>query len=73
MELIDTLIERNTGGALSYERDEGTGARSKFWGTCQGRGTGVGVTTVSNSLILGRWATKVFENGDEERGGWKGG
>ena len=29
----------------------------------------MGVTTVSNSLILGRWVTKVLKNGDEKWGG----
>ena len=29
----------------------------------------MGVTTVSNSLILGGWVTKVFKNGDEKEGG----
>ena len=31
-----------------------------------------GVTTVSNSLILGGWVTKVLKNGDKNRGveGW---
>ena len=39
---------------------------------CQGRKTGVGVTTVSNSLILGRWVTKGLKNGEKNRGveGW---
>ena len=34
--------------------------------------TGVGVTKVSNSLILGGWVTKVLKNGDKNRGveGW---
>ena len=41
------------------------GARSKFWG-CQGRRTGVGVTTASNSLILGGWVTKILKNGDKK-------
>ena len=27
-----------------------------------------GVTTVSNSLILGGWVTKVLKNGDKNRG-----
>ena len=45
-----------------------SGARSKFWG-CQGRRTGVGVTTVSNSLILGGWVTKVLKNGNKKYGG----
>ena len=38
------------------------------FGGCQGRRTGVGVTTVSNSLILGEWETKVKElrNADEK-------
>ena len=36
---------------------------------CQGRRTGVGVTTVSNSLILGGWVTKVLKNGDKKYGG----
>ena len=48
------------------------GARSKLWG-CQGRRTGVGVTTVSNSLILGGRVTKVLKNGDEKLGGGGGG
>ena len=34
----------------------------------------MGVTTVSNSLILGGWVTKVLKNSDKnEGGGWKGG
>ena len=36
-----------------------------FWG-CLGRRTGVAVTAVSNSLILGGWVTKVFKNGDKK-------
>ena len=28
-------------------------------GSCQSRSTGVGVTTISNALILGGWMTKV--------------
>ena len=45
------------------------------FGGCQGRSTGVGVTTVSSSLILGGWVTKVLKNGDKKwgGGGWKGG
>ena len=35
-------------------------------GGCQGRRTGVGVTTVSNSLILGGWVTKVLKNGNKK-------
>ena len=40
-------------------------------GGCQGRrtGVGVGVTTVSNSLILGGWVTKVLKNSDKNGGG----
>ena len=37
---------------------------------CRGRRTEVGVTTVSNSLILGGWVTKVSKNGNEK---WEGG
>ena len=37
-----------------------------IFGGCQGRRTGVGVTTVSNSLILGGWMTKVLKNDDEK-------
>ena len=42
------------------------------FGGCQGRRTGVAVTTVSNSLILGGWVTKILENSDKYRGveGW---
>ena len=36
------------------------------FGGCQGRSTGVGVTTVSNLLILGGWVTKVLKNGDKK-------
>ena len=35
-------------------------------GGCQGRRTGVGMTTVSKSLILGGWVTKVLKNGDKK-------
>ena len=38
-------------------------------GGCQGRRTGVEVTTASNSLILGGWVTKVLKNGDKKWGG----
>ena len=38
----------------------------KFGGGCQGRRTGVGVTTVSNSLILGGGVTKVLKNGNKK-------
>ena len=38
---------------------------------CQGRRIGVGVTTVSNSLILGGWVTNVLKNDDKNKGeGW---
>ena len=33
---------------------------------CQGRRTGVAVTTVSNSLILGGWVTKALKNGEKK-------
>ena len=38
----------------------------KFLGGCQGWKTGVGVTTVSNLLILGGWVTKVLKNDDRK-------
>ena len=41
-------------------------------GESQGRRTGVGVETVSNSLILEGWVTKVLKNGDEKLGGGGG-
>ena len=44
-------------------------ARSKFWGVVRVGGQGWGVTTISNSLILGEWVTKVFKNGDKKWGG----
>ena len=37
-----------------------------FLGGCYGRRTGVAVTAVSNSLILGGWVTKVLKNGDKK-------
>ena len=36
------------------------------FGGCQGRRTGVGVTTVSNLLMLGGWVTKGLRNGDKK-------
>ena len=44
------------------------GARSKFWGY-QSRRIGVAVTTVSTSLILRGWVTKMSKNGDKKQGG----
>ena len=38
------------------------------FGGCQGRRTGVRVTTVSNSLILRGWVTKVLKNGEKKIG-----
>ena len=43
-----------------------------FFGGCEGRRTGVAVTTVSNSLILGGWVTEVLKNGDKNWGGGGG-
>ena len=40
------------------------------FGGCQGRRTGVEVTTVSNLLILGGWVTKVLKNCNKKIGGW---
>ena len=37
-------------------------------GGCQGRRIGVAVTTVSNSLILAGWVTKVLKNGNKNKG-----
>ena len=42
------------------------GCTFQISGGFQGRRTGVGVTTVSNSLILGGWVTKVLRNGDKK-------
>ena len=44
-----------------------------FGGVCQGQRTGVAVTTVSISLILGGWLTKVLKNGNKNGGGVEGG
>ena len=48
-----------------------------FGGVDRVGGQQMGVTTVSNSLILGGWVTKVLKNGDKNLegggGGWKGG
>ena len=49
---------------------EGLLCTFQFLGGCQGRRTGVGVTTVSNSLILGGWVTNVLKNDDENTGEW---
>ena len=47
-------------------------AHSRSWG-CQGRRTGVGVTIVSNSLILGGVGDKSFKELRRKIGGWEGG
>ena len=39
------------------------------FGALSGSEDRVGVTTVSNSLILGGWVTKVLKNGDKKYGG----
>ena len=44
----------------------GTLCTFQILGGCQGQRTGVGVTTVSNSLILGGWVTKVLNNGHKK-------
>ena len=68
--LLDTLtslyqyIKRTTGPILLILR--GALVHVTNFGGCQGRRTGVGVTTVSNSLILGGWVTKVLKNGDKK-------
>ena len=49
------------------------GCMFQILGDCQGRRTGVGVTTVANSLILGGWVTKVLKNCDKKLGGGGGG
>ena len=41
-------------------------------GGCQGRRTRVGLTTVTNSLILAGWVTKVYRI-PKKIGEWKGG
>ena len=48
------------------------GCMFQILGGCQGRRTGVGVTTVANSLILGGWVTKVLKNCDKNGGGGGG-
>ena len=40
-----------------------------FFGGDEGQRTGVGVTTVSNSLTLGGWVTKVLKNCHKKWGG----
>ena len=41
------------------------GCTFQILGGCQGQRTGVAVTTVYSSLILGGWVTKVLKNGDK--------
>ena len=55
----DSLLSRHSHMAV-------TRCTFQFLGGCQGRRTGVGVTTVSNSLILGGWVTKVLKNDDKK-------
>ena len=50
----------------SHDNHSTTKCTFQILGGCQGRRTGVGVTTVSNSLILGGWVTKVLKNGDKK-------
>ena len=55
------------GGGVELPQCLWVSACSKFWGL-SGLEDGVAVTTVSNSLILGGWVTKVLKNGDKNRG-----
>ena len=60
---------KSRGGALPYKPIRGVPffrCMFQILGGCQGRRTGVGVTTVSNSLILGGWVTKVLKNGNKK-------
>ena len=52
-------------GSLSLSKSKSLAHVPNFGG-CQGRRTGVRVTTVSNSLILGGRVTKMLKNGDEK-------
>ena len=58
---------------FSLNADDKSGIRKsgimctfQILGRCKGRRTGVGVTTVSNSLILAGWVTKVSKNCDKK-------
>ena len=71
IQYILTAVTQSLGSQDYYKKSRVTilGARSKFsffLGGCQGRRTGVGVTTVSNSLVLGGRVTKVLKNGNEK-------
>ena len=56
-------------GGQSFARKSCPRVHVPNFGGFSGRRTGVGVTTVSNSLILGGWVTKVLKNGDKKYGG----
>ena len=45
------------------------GALSKFWGVSGSEDRGGGDSSISSSIFLGGWVTKVLKNGDKNRGG----
>ena len=53
------------GGGAKFSQTEKNWCTFQILGGCQGRRTGVAVTTVSSSLILGGWVTKILKNGDK--------
>ena len=64
-EMIVSLDEFNNSDNLEDGHPSNTLCTFQILGGCQGWRTGVGVTTVSNSLILGGWVTKVLKNGNK--------
>ena len=67
--LLNVHEQLRCGPVWREQCDHALSAHSKFWGVVRVGGQGWGVTTVSNSLILGGWVTKVLKNGDKSRGG----
>ena len=56
---------RNAGCYISFGVKGGK-CTFQILGGCQGRRTGVGVTIVFNSLILGGWVTNVLKNSNKK-------
>ena len=65
LHVLDDQIIKETNDH-THATNRGEGARSKFFWGVSGSETGVGVTTVSNSLSFGGCVTKVLKNGDKK-------
>ena len=63
--MLDSVMQLKVNYSQSLSQYKGPRCTFQILGGSQGRRTGVAVTTVSSSLILGGWVTKVLKNGNK--------